>query len=105
MRECFRLEGIAYNMANMAETRAALTSAGFIEIEVRDRHEWYRELARGELAALQGKMHALVTERIGAERAAHFIDNWRQLVRVLERGELRPAHLKARKPLTRSRPP
>jgi len=43
-----------------------------------------------------------VTERIGAERAAHFIDNWRQMVRVLERGELRPAHLKARKPLSRS---
>jgi len=102
MLEFFRLEGIAYNMANMAETSAALTRAGFIEIKVRDRNEWYRELARGELRSLAGELHALVTERIGAERAAHFIDNWRQMVRVLERGELRPAHLKARKPLSRS---
>src|SRR5262249_59139931 len=32
MLEFFRLEGIAYNMANMAETSAALTRAGFIAI-------------------------------------------------------------------------
>jgi hypothetical protein len=30
-------------------------------------------------------------ERIGAERAAHFVANWAQLVVVLDRGELRPA--------------
>ena len=101
MLEFFRLEGIAYNMANIPETTAALSRAGFIDIEVRDRNEWYRELARRELAALEGELRALVTERIGTERAAHFINNWRQMVRVLERGELRPAHLKARKPTAR----
>jgi hypothetical protein len=88
-------------MANIPETTAALSRAGFIDIEVRDRNEWYRELARRELAALEGELRALVTERIGTERAAHFINNWRQLVRVLERGELRPAHLKACKPTAR----
>ena len=98
MLEFFRLEGIAYNMANVAETTTALTRAGFREVEVRDRNEWYRDLARRELAALEGEVRPLITERIGAERAAHFVDNWRQMVVVLERGELRPAHLKARKP-------
>ena len=101
MLEFFRLEGIAYNMADIPETTAALARAGFIEIEVRDRNEWYRELARRELASLEGELKALVTERLGAGRAAHFIDNWRQMVRVLERGELRPAHVKARKPAAR----
>ena len=97
MREYFRLEGIAYNMANTAETTAALARVGFVGIEVRDRNAWYRDLARRELAALSGELRPLVTERIGAARAQHFVDNWRQLVLVLERGELRPAHLKARK--------
>jgi hypothetical protein len=41
---------------------------------------------------------ALKQARIGAERAAHFVANWRQLVLVLRRGELRPGHLKAVKP-------
>jgi phosphoethanolamine N-methyltransferase len=102
MLEFFRLEGIAYNMANMAETTTALTRAGFREVEVRDRNEWYRDLARRELAALEGELRPLVTERIGTERAAHFVDNWRQMVVVLERGELRPAHLKGRKPSGRA---
>jgi phosphoethanolamine N-methyltransferase len=99
MLEFFRLEGIAYNMANLSETSAALARAGFSDIEVRDRNEWYRDLARRELAALEGELRPLVTERIGTERTAHFVANWRQMVSVLERGELRPAHLKARKPM------
>jgi len=99
MLEFFRLDGIAYNMANTAETTAALAKAGFVEIEARDRHEWYRELARRERAALEGELRALVTARIGRERTEHFVSNWRQLIVVLERGELRPAHLKARKPM------
>jgi hypothetical protein len=37
-------------------------------------------------------------EAIGADRTEHFIANWRQLVIVLGRGELRPAHLKAVRP-------
>ena len=82
----------------MGETKAALALAGFVEIEARDRHEWYRNLARRECAALEGELRALVTARIGEERTEHFVNNWRQLVVVLERGELRPAHLKARKP-------
>ena len=98
MLEFFRLEGIAYNMADAAETVAALKRAGFIDVEVRDRNAWYRDLARRELAALEGELRPLVTERLGTERTAHFIANWRQMVSVLERGELRPAHLRARKP-------
>jgi hypothetical protein len=47
---------------------------------------------------MEGTLKALIVSRIGAQRAQHFIDNWRQLVVVLERGELRPGHLKAIKP-------
>lgn len=98
MMEYFRLEGIAYNMATLAESVAALRASGFVEVEIRDRHAWYLELARREYAAMQGSLRPLIVERIGAERAAHFVANWAQLVVVLHRGELRPAHLKALKP-------
>ena len=95
MLEFFRLEGIAYNMATLDESVQALRSAGFVEIEVRDRHEWYRGLAQRELQAMEGPLHDIIVDRIGPHRARHFIDNWRQLVIVLDRGELRPGHLKA----------
>lgn len=98
MLEFFRLEGIAYNMATLDESAAALCAAGFENVEVRDRHDWYLDLAQRELEAMEGPLHPMIAQRIGVERARHFIDNWRQLVIVLARGELRPGHFKAVKP-------
>jgi ubiquinone/menaquinone biosynthesis C-methylase UbiE len=98
MMEFFRLEGIAYNMATLAESAEALRSAGFNAVEIRDRHAWYLDLAQRELEAMEGSLHPVIVQRIGPERARHFIDNWRQMVVVLKRGELRPGHLKAVKP-------
>lgn len=98
MIEYFRLEGITYNMASMAESAAALAAAGFTDILLRDRNPWYRELARRELASLSGEWYPTLLERLGEERANHFVVNWRQLVTVLERDELKPAHLRAVSP-------
>jgi ubiquinone/menaquinone biosynthesis C-methylase UbiE len=98
MMEFFRLEGIAYNMATLAESAEALRAAGFDKVEIRDRHDWYLDLAQRELEAMEGSLNPLIVHRIGPDRARHFIDNWRQLVIVLKRGELRPGHLKALKP-------
>jgi SAM-dependent methyltransferase len=98
MMEFFRLEGIAYNMATLEESAAALRSAGFAQVEIRDRNDWYAKLARRELAAMEGELKPLIVSRIGEERAEFFIRDWRQLARVVDRGELRPGHLKAVKP-------
>jgi phosphoethanolamine N-methyltransferase len=98
MLEFFRLEGIAYNMATLAESAQGLRAAGFESVEIRDRHAWYLDLAQRELAAMEGDLNAMIIERIGRERERHFVENWRQLVVVLERGELRPGHMKAVKP-------
>jgi SAM-dependent methyltransferase len=94
MLEFFRLEGIAYNMASLEESARALRHAGFGDVEVRDRNAWYLDLARREVASMEGPWRALMVRQIGAARTEHFIANWRQLVVVLERGELRPGHLK-----------
>jgi len=96
--EFFRLEGIAYNMASLEESAAALRRAGFVDVEIRDRNDWYLELAQRELESMEGPLKPLIVSQIGAERTQHFIDDWRQLVVVLRRGELRPGHLKAAKP-------
>jgi phosphoethanolamine N-methyltransferase len=98
MLEFFRLEGIAYNMATLAQSAAGLRAAGFEAVEIRDRHDWYLALARRELEAMEGELNAIIVHRIGPRRARHFVDNWRQMVVVLKRGELRPGHMKAVKP-------
>jgi phosphoethanolamine N-methyltransferase len=98
MTEFFRLEGIAYNMATLEDSAAALRAAGFVDVEIRDRRGWYLTLAQRELEAMEGPLKATIVSRIGAERAQHFIDDWRQLVVVVRRGELRPGHMRATKP-------
>lgn len=98
MMEFFRLEGIAYNMATLEQSAAALRGAGFVDVEVKDRHAWYLNLAQRELDAMEGPLKPTILARISAARTQHFLDNWRQLVVVLNRGELRPGHLKARRP-------
>lgn len=98
MMEYFRLEGIAYNMASPAESARALTGAGFIDVKLTDRNAWYLDLAQRELASLETHLRPTVIERIGREQADHFVANWRQLVRVLSSGELRPHFLAATKP-------
>jgi ubiquinone/menaquinone biosynthesis C-methylase UbiE len=98
MMEFFRLEGIAYNMASLDESARALRTAGFDAVQIRDRHDWYLDVAQRELADMEGRLNAVIAQRIGPDRARHFVDNWRQLVVVLKRGELRPGHLKAVKP-------
>lgn len=96
--EFFRLEGITYNMASFDQTVSALAGAGFTDIEIRDRNDWYRALATRELDSLSGVWYPALLQHLGEARAQHFIRDWKQLVVVLDRGELRPAHLKARKP-------
>ena len=98
MMEYFRLEGIAYNMASPAQSAQALAQAGFTDVRLVDRNGWYLALARRELAALETNLRQTVIERLGTDQADHFVANWRQLVRVLSTGELRPTFLSATKP-------
>jgi ubiquinone/menaquinone biosynthesis C-methylase UbiE len=98
MLEYFRLEGLTYNMATLQETGRTLASAGFTDVELRDRNEWYRDLAARESAAIEGEWYPTILGRLGESRAQHFVANWRQLALVLRRGELRPAHYRARRP-------
>jgi ubiquinone/menaquinone biosynthesis C-methylase UbiE len=98
MLEFFRLEGVAYSMVSLEESAEALRGVGFVDVKVLDRNAWYRALARRELDSMEGHLRPLILARIGPERTAHFIENWRQLVKVLDRGELRPGHLRATKP-------
>jgi phosphoethanolamine N-methyltransferase len=100
MLDFFRIEGITYNMASLERTAATLGETGFVDVAVSDRNAWYLDVARREYAQLRGALRQRMIDRVGAAKAEHFIENWRQLVVVLERGDLRPGHMKATKPST-----
>jgi phosphoethanolamine N-methyltransferase len=91
-------EGLGFGMASPTRYRTAMAEAGFRDIRLVDRNEWYRPLAHREHDALAGPLYERLVARVGKDFVDHEIEVWRALTVVVDSGELRPAHLRARKP-------
>jgi hypothetical protein len=98
MRRWFEVEGLTYAMDTLENHGRLLRDAGFTEIVLRDDGGWYRDHCRAEFGRMQGPLQARMGELLGAEKQAHFIENWRVMLMVLDKGELRPGFYRARKP-------
>lgn len=92
------LEGIPYHPTTLAEYGTMLHEVGFEQVRLLDFNAWYRDLAKLELARLKGELFGVMTEKLGEKTRDHFIEDWRMLTVVLDKGELRPGRLWARKP-------
>lgn len=91
-------EGLGFGMASAARYRAALERAGFTDIRIVDRNDWYQVQARAEHAALSGPLYERLAAKVGKDFLDREIEVWRAMTVVVDSGELRPSHLRARKP-------
>jgi len=98
MADYIAKEALDFGMASPQRYRAALEDAGFVEVSLRNRNPWYREIARKELDLLQGAGRARFEEICGVDEIARQIETWRAMVIVLDSGEHCPHHFRARKP-------
>ncbi|MDZ7841856.1 MAG: methyltransferase domain-containing protein [Gammaproteobacteria bacterium] len=98
MKRYIEQEGLSFAMASPDRYRRALEAAGFTDVELHNRNPWYVDVARGELAALQGDLYEKAAAAAGREIVDHNIDTWRAMLTVLETGEHCPHHLRGRKP-------
>ena len=92
------LEGIPYHPVTLAEYGVMLRETGFEQVKLVDIADWYRGLAKQELARLKGELFDVMTVKLGDKTRDHFIEDWRMLTVVLDNGELRPGRLWAKKP-------
>jgi SAM-dependent methyltransferase len=92
------LEGIPYHPTTLADYGSMLHELGFEQVKLEDINSWYRDLAQQELARLKGELFDVMTDKLGIEARDHFIEDWRMLTVVLEKGELRPGRLWATRP-------
>jgi len=91
-------EGLGFGMASPTRYRTAMAEAGFRDIRLTDRNEWYRPLAHREHDALAGPLYDQLAATVGKDFVDHEIEVWRALTVVVDSGELRPCHLRGRKP-------
>jgi phosphoethanolamine N-methyltransferase len=94
----FKMEGLTYHMDTLENYAQILRQAGFVEVEVTDTSPLYHQMGHDEHDRLRGPLAAYLTEQLGPEQHAHFVEDWRSLTVVLDKGELRTGRLRARKP-------
>ena len=98
MLDYIEAEGLDFGLANVNVYLSALSSAGFKSIHVNDRNSWYKNEARKEHANLMGPLYDDLEDSVGKRFLRHQIDVWDKLIIAVDSGELRPTHLRARKP-------
>ena len=94
----FKMEELTYFLVTLEEYTEKLRGAGFGEIRTLDITEQYRADAHGEHERLKGPLFDALTRQLGPQSRDHFIEDWRSLTVVLDKGELRPARFWAKKP-------
>ncbi len=92
------LENLGFGMASPPRYHSAMQAAGFKDIELRDRNAWYRDVVNQECDALAGSLYDRLVAEVGRDFVDHSIEIWQALKVVVDRGELRPTHLRGVKP-------
>lgn len=98
MAQYIAAEGLDFGMATPARYIGALREAGFSDVSVASRNAWYRQVARDELARLQGAAGAAAARVVGQPFVDHNIAIWQRMIPVLDSGEHCPTHLRATRP-------
>ena len=98
MEDYITSEGLDFGLAEASVYQSALEDAGFVDVQITGRNDWYRQEARRELENLTGVLQEHLKSTVGNTFYQREIDVWRKMIVVLDRGDLRPTHLRARKP-------
>ncbi|MFQ5546776.1 MAG: methyltransferase domain-containing protein [Woeseia sp.] len=94
----FEMEGLTYAMDTIENHRKILEEVGFEEIELTDASHWYRHHVHREYEQLRGELNPEVVRLIGQDHADYFVEDWRAMMVVCEKGEMKQVYLRARKP-------
>jgi SAM-dependent methyltransferase len=97
MLDYIAAEGLSFAMASPRRYQEAMKKAGFAKVEATDRNSWYREVARTELARMEGPLYEQAVAAVGVDHLRWNIDIWKKMLVVLDSGEHRPTHLRGHK--------
>ena len=98
MREWLDVVGLTLRLESIEASAALVAACGFADVEWRDRNTWYAKVVEDELATLTGDSYPHLVERLGPEAAAQRLESTSKKKVIVDGGELRPGHLRARKP-------
>jgi phosphoethanolamine N-methyltransferase len=89
----------AFTLVTLEELARIAAAAGFVDLEIEDRRDWYSPLAALELERFRGELGASVRDQFGQEELDDSVRFWEMLVPAVQSGALSPGHLRARTPV------
>jgi phosphoethanolamine N-methyltransferase len=98
MRYWFKMERLTYDMKTFEEYEGLLRDAGFTEIQMSDRSDWYRRKVKDEYEQIRTELYPRMVEALGKKEADHFVENWRAMKVICENGDVFQGYYRARKP-------
>lgn len=99
MQAWLDIVGLTFAMENLEGSRRSLEAAGFVDVQLRDRNEWYRKIVKQELHNITGDNYARVVAATDEKAAANRVKSTSTKQIIVESGELRPTHFRGRKAL------
>ena len=99
MRYWFKMEGLTYALETIDDYARHLAECAYVEISTEDASDWYRHESRKEYELIKGELYERMVELLGKGDADHFVEDWRAMVVVIEKGEMRQSYCRGRKPV------
>jgi ubiquinone/menaquinone biosynthesis C-methylase UbiE len=94
----FNVEGLTYALETLFGYHRRFLSAGYVDVVAEDASAWYRDEVQREYQLIQGELFPRMLELLGQEAADHFVENWRALAIVIDKGEMRQGYCRGRRP-------
>lgn len=98
MVEWFKVVGVTLDMTTLEETADQLRRIGFVDVCIEDRNEWYQDYSKREVERMAGEDRFRFEKLLGNDQAEEWISDTKLQSIVVAQGQLRPGHLRARKP-------
>jgi SAM-dependent methyltransferase len=97
MQKFVETTGLSFFLDSLNGVKVKLEQAGFSDVDVVNRNQWFRDEARREAALLEGPLAHTVEALRGKQVADHSNECQRLMIAVLDSGEFCPAHFFATK--------
>lgn len=98
MHYWFKVEGLTYALETLEGYEQHLLDAGFTDVTTTDASDWYRSEARREYQLIKGDLYPRMVELLGQSDADHFVEDWRAMVVVIDKGEMLQGYCRGRRP-------
>ena len=99
MHYWLKMEGLTFALETLHGYKAQFTDAGFVDVAAEDATDWYRAEARREYELVKGELYPRMVELLGQSDADHFVEDWRAMVVIIDKGEMRQGYCRGRRPV------